>query len=353
MGYRIFIINLGSSSTKVACYDGEVMLFTTTIRHPAAELKTFKRSVDQSDYRFEAVLKVAEEHGCDLSQVDIFMSRGGLLRPAPGGIYAINQRMLDDLLACRYGEHACNAGPIIAHKLSVKYGKPAFIKDPPTVDEYDDLSRVTGLPFMKRISRFHALNQKEAAKRAAAALGKKYEESRFIVAHLGGGITVGVHENGMVIDASNPSDEGPISTDRTGCLPNTQLIEFCFSGARTREDVSRVLFGQGGLVAYTGSTDLKEIMARRQNDHDLQLLIDAMLYRISFWICGFAARLKGRIDGVIITGGMANNAYVVDTIKDRVGFLAPFFVFPGELEMEALAVGGGSVLEGRVEVQEY
>lgn len=353
MGHKIFVINLGSSSTKVACFAERDLLFAATIRHPSAELKVFKRAVDQSDYRLQAILKVAQEHGCDLSQVDVIMSRGGLLRPAPGGVYAINERMRDDLLAGRYGEHGCNAGPLIARKLSEKYGKPAYIKDAPTTDEYDDLSRVTGLPSMKRISRFHALNQKEAARRAAAELGRKYEESRFIVAHLGGGITVGVHENGRVIDASNPSDEGPPSTDRTGCLPNMQLIEFCFSAGRTKEDVMRVLFGQGGLLAYTGSTDLKEVMAKRQSDPALQLLVDAMLYRISFWICGFAARLKGRIDGVIVTGGMAHDPYVVKTIEERVGFLAPFFVYPGEFELEALAEGGLAVLEGRAEVKEY
>jgi butyrate kinase len=353
MGYKIFVINLGSSSTKVACFDNEQQLFITSVRHPAPELQTFKRAVDQSDYRFKAVLKMAEEQGCNLSQIDLFMSRGGLLRPAPGGVYAINQRMLNDLLECRYGEHACNAGPVIAHKLSVKYDKPAFIKDPPTVDEFDDMARATGLPFMKRVSRFHALNQKEAARRVAVQLKKKYEECRFIVAHLGGGITVGVHENGRVVDASNPNDEGPLSTDRTGTLPNMQLVEFCFSENRTREDVNRILFGQGGLLSYTGSTDLKEILLKSENDPEVKLLLETMLYRISFWICGFAARLKGNVDGIVITGGMAHNCYIVNTLRERVGFLAPFFVFPGEFEMEALAAGGLNVLEGREIVKEY
>jgi butyrate kinase len=328
-------------------------MFADTIRHPASELKAFKRAVGQSEYRFNAVIKMAEEHGCDLSQIDVFMSRGGLLRPAPGGIYAINQRMLDDLLGGCYGEHACNAGPIIAHKLSQKYGKPAFVKDPPTVDEFDEMSRLTGLPYMKRVSRFHALNQKEAARKVAAQLGKRYEESKLIVAHLGGGITIGVHENGMVVDASNPNDEGPLSADRTGCLPNTQLVEFCFSENRTKQDVIRILFGQGGLVSYTGSTDLKEIMDRKENDRDVQLLIDTMLYRISFWICGFTARLMGNIDGIIITGGMAHDSYVVNTIRERVGFLAPFFVYPGEFEMEALAEGGRNILEGSAVAKVY
>jgi butyrate kinase len=353
MGYKIFVINLGSSSTKTACYDDGKLLFTASVRHPASELTAFPRAVDQSDYRLRAVLKMAAEQGCDLSQVDLFMSRGGLLRPAPGGIYAINQRMLDDLLECRFGEHVCNAGPVIAYKLSAKYRKPAFVKDPPTVDELDDMARVTGLPSMKRVSRFHALNQKEAARRAAAELNKRYEESRFIVAHLGGGITVGVHENGRVVDASNPNDEGPLSTDRTGCLPNTQLVEFCFAGNRTKEDVFRILFGQGGLVSYTGSTDLTEVMAKGENDPDVKLLIETMLYRISFWICGFAAKLKGDMDGIIITGGMAHDSLIVNTIRERVGFLAPFFVFPGEFEMEALAAGGMDVLEGRAIVKEY
>ena len=350
---KIFVINLGSSSTKIACFAEQEAIFTASVSHPAAELKAFKRAVDQNDYRLKAVLKMAEEHSCDLSQIDIFMSRGGLLRPEPGGVYVINQRMRDDLLVGRFGDHACNMGPLIAHRLAAKYGKAAFIKDPPTVDEFDGLSYITGLPFIKRVSRFHALNQKAVARKAAAALGKKYEDGRFIVAHLGGGITIGVHENGRVVDASNPSDEGPISTDRTGSLPNTQLVEFCFSGSHTKEDVYRILFGQGGLVAYTGSTNLKEIMAERETNPDIQLLLEAVLYRISFWICGFAARLKGKIDAVIITGGMAHDTYVVETIRERVGFLAPFLVLPGEFELEALAEGGRAVLEGRVVPLEY
>lgn len=353
MGYKVFVINLGSSSTKIACFDNETPLFTASVRHPAAELKAFRRAVDQSDYRFQAILKMVEEQGFDLSAIDLFMSRGGLLRPVPGGVYAINQRMLDDLMECRFGEHACNAGPVIAHKLSVKYDKPAFIKDPPTVDEFDDMARVTGLPLMKRVSRFHALNQKEAARRVAARLNKKYEESRFIVAHLGGGITIGVHEYGRVVDASNPNDEGPLSTDRTGTLPNMQLVEFCFSENRTREDVNRILFGQGGLLSYTGSTDLREIKAKSVNNPEIKLLVEAMLYRISFWICGFAARLKGKMDGIIITGGMAHDGFIVDTLRERVGFLGPFFVCPGEFEMEALAAGGIDVMEGREVVKEY
>jgi butyrate kinase len=353
MKHKVFVINLGSSSTKVACFEDKDALFTATVRHPAGELKEFRRAVDQSDYRLQAVLQMAEEHHCDLAKIDLFMSRGGLLRPAPGGIYAVNQQMLNDLMNCRYGEHACNAGPVIAYKLARKYDKPAFIKDPPTVDEFDDLARVTGLPSMKRVSRFHALNQKEAARRGAAQLRKRYEDARLIVAHLGGGITVGVHENGRVVDATNPNDEGPLSTDRTGCLPNTQLVKFCFSENRTLEDVFRVLFGQGGLVSYTDSTDLKEIMQRRKSDSEIQLLIDTMLYRIAFWICGFAARLKGKVDGIILTGGMVHDSYVVDTIRERVGFLAPFLVFPGEFEMEALAAGGMEVLEGKAIVKVY
>lgn len=353
MGYKIFVINLGSSSTKVAAFDGDIIEFIETVRHPSSELQKFKRSVDQTDYRLATILHAAETNGYDLRKVDVFMSRGGLLRPEPGGVYVINQQMLDDLYACRYGEHACNAGPIIAHKLSMKYGKPAFIKDPPTVDEYDDLSRISGLPFMRRVSRFHALNQKAAAKKAAELLKKPYEETRWIVAHLGGGITIGVHQNGRVIDASNPNDEGPMSTDRTGCLPNTELIELCFSGTHSKENIKRLLFGQGGLVSYTGSTDLKEIIQKREADKDIQLLIDAMLYRISFWICGFAVRVHGKLDGVVITGGMAHDNYVVETIQERVEFLAPVFVFPGEFEMEALVDGGNDVLEGKAVIREY
>lgn len=353
MEFNVFVINPGSTSTKVALFEGEKCVFDSVIRHDPAELKAFPTVASQFEYRFNTVNKIVQEERINLGAVDAFAGRGGLLKPLKGGTYVVGKHMLDDLESARYGEHACNLGAIIAAKLADQYHKPAYVVDPVVVDELMDEARLTGLPEITRKSIFHALNQKAAALRAAVEMGIEYKKGRFIVAHLGGGISVGAHDKGRVVDVNNALEEGPFSPDRAGSLPAGQLVELCFSGRYSKEDIKKLLVGKGGLFAYTGTTDCRKVEADAENDENTGKVLAAMIYRISVEICARAAALCGKIDRVVITGGLAHSSYIVDELKKRVSFLGPVTVYPGEDEMPALADGVLRVLTGKEKAFEY
>lgn len=353
----ILAINPGSTSTKVAVYNNNKMLFLKSIRHEYEEIKKFKSIADQYDYRKNIILEELENANIDLSTIGVIMARGGLLKPIKSGIYQVNEKMKEDLtLTKKLGEHASNLGALIADALAkiIPHAK-AFIVDPVVVDELNDVARISGHPKFERISIFHALNQKAVARTHARFLGKKYEELNLIVAHLGGGVSVGAHYQGRVIDVNNALDgDGPFSPERSGSLPVGPLAKLCFSGQYTLEEVMKMIKGEGGMYAYLGTNNGSEVTQRvEQGDEKAKLIFEAMAYQISKEIGAISAVLKGKVDSIILTGGIAFNDIVVDFIKEHVEFIAPVTVYPGEDEMEALASNGVRVLNGEAEILEY
>jgi butyrate kinase len=353
VGTKLFVINPGSTSTKVALFEDERILFEKTVRHDVNEIKSFPSVMAQYEYRLKTIKTILLDNRIDPAEIDAFVGRGGLLKPLSGGTYLVNNKMLEDLKAARYGEHASNLGAIIAFDFAQKHGKNAYIVNPVVVDELMDIARITGLPEMQNISIFHALNQKAVAKRACNEMGIDYRSARLIVAHLGGGISVGVHENGKVIDVNNALEDGPFTPERAGTLPMKQVIELCYSGKYTKKELMRKLIGNSGLIAHTGTSDCRVLVEKAETDDNVRLVLEAMLYRISREICAGAAALYGNIDSILITGGLAYSDYIVDRIKRRVSFLAPVRVYPGEDEMMALAQGVLDVINGSEALLEY
>jgi butyrate kinase len=288
--------------------------------------------------------------------LDIIMGRGGLLHPLSGGVYEINEQMLGDLESARYGEHASNLGALLAFDLAASRGCPAYIADPVVVDEMDELARITGLPEFKRKSIFHALNQRIAAREAARQLGTHYEACTLIVAHLGGGISVGAHRAGRVVDVNNALDgEGPFSPERSGTLPAGDLVRYCFAGNMDMKTITRRISGEGGFVAFFGTSDMRYIEKQCiENPEGLEALyLKAMIYQIAKEIGALTAALKGRVDAVVLTGGMANSLLITSMITESVSFIAQVLVIPGEREMLSLAENGSAVYDGKRGVLRY
>jgi butyrate kinase len=353
---KILAINPGSTSTKIAVYRNTKSVFLKTIRHHTEELSRFIKVADQFEFRREIILKELKEAEIDIKKFSAVVGRGGLIKPIESGVYRVNSRMKEDIKNCIRGEHASNLGALIADDIAS--GLPnakAFIADPVVVDEMQEVARIAGHPKFERVSIFHALNQKAIARQYAKSLDKKYEELNIIVAHLGGGISVGAHYMGRVIDVNNALDgEGPFSPERAGTIPAGQLAKLCFSGEVTFEEVKKMITGKGGLVAHAGTNDAYEIETKaKEGDSIAKLLQDAMSYNIAKYIGQMAVVLKGRVDGIILTGGIAHNPYLVDYIKEMVNFIAPVAVYPGEDEMQALAMNALMALRGDVEVKEY
>lgn len=353
---RILAINPGSTSTKIAVYEGNKNIFLKTLRHSAEELKDFQKITDQFAFRREIILKELAQAGIDIDSIEAIVGRGGLIKPIPSGVYEVNERMIEDLKIGIMGEHASNLGGLIAYDIARTQGKAkAYIADPVVVDELQDVARVAGHPLFQRVSIFHALNQKAVARSYAKSLNKKYEELNLIVAHLGGGISVGAHCKGKVIDVNNALDgEGPFSPERSGTLPVGQLAALCFSGKYTLAEVKKMITGNGGYVAYLGTNSAYDVeIAARNGDEKAKLIQDAMAYQVAKEIGAMSAVLKGQVDGIILTGGIAHNAYFVNYIKEMVSHLGPIIVYPGEDEMEALAMNGLMVLRGEVQPRVY
>jgi butyrate kinase len=353
--YRILSINPGSTSTKIAVYDGETPLFEKTIEHSAQEIGKYKRIVDQYEFRRDAVLEILAEHNVRLESLSAVAARGGLLRPIPGGTYRVNQRMLDDLVKPQEREHASNLAALIGNEIAQKVGIPCFITDPVCVDEFEEVARISGLPEIERKSLSHALNMKAAARLAAKDLGKRYEELNLIVAHLGGGISVAPHRKGRMIDVNQALDgTGPFSPERAGGLPVGDLVRIAYSGKYTYEQLFRRLVGGGGLVAHLGTNNAREVEDRiGAGDAHAKLVYEAMAYQIAKEIGLVAAVLKGEIDAVVITGGLARSTMLVDWIVDRVKWIAPVMLYPGEDELHALTLGALRVLRGEEKALDY
>ena len=355
MSYRILVINPGSTSTKIAIYDGENEVVRMTLRHSDADLSKFATIADQSEYRENFVLKFLEENNIPLSSISSVVGRGGLLNPLAGGTYKINNAMCDFIKSAKRGEHASNLGAIIAKSIADKINVESFIVDPVVVDELEAEARIAGHPLFERISIFHALNQKAVARIAANKLGKKYEDCNFVIAHVGGGISVGAHRKGKVIDVNNALDgDGAFSAERSGGLPSGQLVDVCFSGKYSKQEVKKMLKGKGGVVAYLGTNDMIEVEKRIDaKDEKAEAIFNAMCYQISKDVGACAAVLEGKVDCIIITGGVANDKRLVDYISRRVSFIAPIEVFPGEEEMRPLALGALRVLNKEEKAREY
>ncbi|MDR2528635.1 MAG: butyrate kinase [Synergistaceae bacterium] len=349
---KIFAINPGSTSTKIALFDGAKCLWTDTQRYDADVIGRFNSIMDQEDFRYGEIKKTLDARGA--TTFDAVVGRGGLMKPIKGGAYHVNDAMLRDLKAMTYGAHASNLGAPLAVRFAAN-GAPAFIVDPVVVDELVDEARLSGLPEMPRISVFHALNQKAVARRAAADLKKPLSECGLVVAHMGGGVSVGAHEKGRVIDVNNALDgEGPMSPERSGSLPVGGLATLCFSGKYTLREIQKKINGQGGLVAHLGTNDLREVEKRvAARDHQAALVFEALTYQISKEIGSCAAVLKGVVDAVVLTGGLAFSDALCARITDRVSFIAPVLRYPGEDEMQALAEGVLRVLTGEESPLEY
>lgn len=355
MNFKILVINPGSTSTKIAIFDNEKKVLVETLRHTTEEIQSYKNVCDQFEFRENVILKVLKEKNIDINEINVVVGRGGLLKPIIGGTYEINKKMLEDLKVGIQGQHASNLGGLIADGIAKKLNIPAYIVDPVVVDEMDDIARYSGIPEIQRKSIFHALNQKAVAKRYARENRKDYNDLRIIVAHMGGGISVGAHKNGRIVDVNNALDgDGAFSPERSGSLPVGDLVRMCFSGDYTKEEVLKKITGKGGFVAYLGTNDALEVeKAAANGDEKAKKVQDALSYQVAKEIGAAAAVLEGKVDVIILTGGMAYGKPVVDFISRKVSFIAPIVVYPGEDEMLALAEGALRVLQGKETAKEY
>ncbi len=346
--HRILAINPGSTSTKVAVYEGRDLLTELTLRHSAQEIGQFKRVTDQFDFRKQIILDAVAASGVDVATLDAVIGRGGVLKPMESGVFEVNEAMKRDLVASERGEHASNLGGLIAADIASAQGIPAYIADPVVVDELDDVARLSGLPELPRMSIFHALNQKAIARLYAEQQGANYNELNLIVVHMGGGISIGAHRQGRVVDVNQCLDgEAPMSPERAGTLPAGQLARMCFSGKYSEGEVLKMITGRGGIVAHLGTNDCRDASAAAASgDEKAQLVLDAMAYNTAKHIGAAAAVLKGRVDAIILTGGIAHDKNICGYITERVGFVAPVVVIAGENELEALALNALRVLEG-------
>ncbi len=346
--YKILVINPGSTSTKVALFSNEQMLFEKKIEHNSKKLSNFSKIIEQYQFRREIILDFLKEKGINLSTLNAVVGRGGLLKPIASGTYRVNEKMLEDLRNGVSGQHASNLGGILANGIAEKLSIPAYIVDPVVIDEMKPIARISGMPEIPRISILHALNQKAVARKAALDLGKKYEKANFIVAHLGGGISVGIHCKGKIIDVNNAlNGEGPFTPERSGGVPVGGLVNLCFSKKYTKDEIMKKIKGKGGLVAYLNTNDVREVIKRiEQGDKKAKLLLEAMAYQIAKEIGAAATVLKGQIDAIILTGGIAYANDFINMIRDRVSFLSLVMVYPGEEEMLSLCEGALRVLKG-------
>ncbi len=352
----ILAINPGSTSTKIAVYSGTTAVFIQTLRHSTEELAPFDRVTDQFNFRKELILKELENAEINLSRINVIMGRGGLLKPVKSGIIKVDEEMCEDLRSCKYGEHASNLGGLIAYDLARSIpDSVACIANPVVVDELDDLARLSGHPLLPRRSIFHALNQKAVAREHSKSIMRKYEDLNLVVVHLGGGITVGAHKKGMVVDVNQGLDgDGPFSPERSGTLPVADLTRLCFSGKYKEKEVLKMITGKGGLVAYLETNSAYEVEQRAAaGDEYAKYIYDGMAYQIAKEVGSMVAVLRGELDGILITGGIAHDKYFVNQIISYVHRFAPVHVYPGEDEMLALAMNGYRLMNGEAEARKY
>lgn len=353
---RILAINPGSTSTKIAVYRNTKPRFLKSIRHSEEELASFDKIIDQFEFRKELVLKELAKEDLKMDEITAVIGRGGIMRPMESGVYEVNDAMRDDLRSMKYGEHASSLGGLIADEIASSIsGARSFIANPTTVDEFKEVARISGHPLFVRKSIFHALNHKMIARNHAALAGKNYEDMNLIVAHLGGGVSVAAHQKGKVIDANQALDgDGPFGPERSGTLPVGDLARLCFSGDYKYEDVKKMITGSGGYVAYLNTNDAYTVgLMAEEGNEKAKLIQNAMCYQIGKEIGAMSAVLKGQVDAILLTGGIAHNTIVVDYIKTMVAHISRVVVYPGEDEMKALAENALRVMNGEEEVKVY
>lgn len=355
MSYKLLIINPGSTSTKIGVYQDEKEVFVKTLRHSTEEIGSYYSIYDQFLFRKEIIVKALEENNIDLNELSAIVGRGGMLKPMEGGTYLVNETMIEDLKVGVQGQHASNLGGIISNEIAKELKIPAYIVDPVVVDELQDVARISGVPELPRVSKFHALNQKAVAKRYGIESGKGYENLNLIVVHLGGGVSVGAHKKGKVIDVNNALDgDGPFSPERAGSVPIGELIRLCFSGKYTEKEIYNKIVGKGGFVAYLNTNDARELEDWvNEGREEVIKYYNAFVYQIAKSIGEMATVLKGNVDRIIVTGGIAYWKELIRDLNEIVSFIAPITVYPGEDELLALAQGALRVLRGEEIAKEY
>ncbi len=352
--YRILAIDPGSTSTKVGIFTGGE-LKKESVEHKKEVLEQFSTVIEQKGMRVEAIRTFLLKNGLDGVKFDATVGRGGLLKPIDGGVYMVDGAMLKDLKEGRYGVHPANLGGILAYEFASLFNCPAFVVDPPTIDEMDSVAKLSGLKEIERKSKFHALNQRATAKKAAELLGKDYRDVNLIVAHMGGGVSVGAHRRGRVVDVNNALDgDGPYSVERSGGLPFGDLLRLVRDGEYSVDELMYKCLKRGGVYSYLGLTDMKKVEVMVENgDEFAKLVVDGFIYQVAKEIGALSSALSGSLDGIVLTGGLAKSRYIVDNLKKRVSFLAPVFVFEGEFEIEALVDGALGALKGEVKIKRY
>lgn len=355
MSIKSLIINPGSTSTKIGVFEDETLLFEETLRHSTEEIGRYASIVEQKDFRKKIITDLLESKNFDIKSLQVIVGRGGMLKPIPGGTYAVTDELLEDLKVGVQGQHASNLGGILAREIGDELGVPSYIVDPVVVDELMPIARYSGVPELPRTSVFHALNQKAVAKRYARECGKAYESLRLIVVHMGGGVSVGAHENGKVVDVFNALDgDGAFSPERAGAVPSGALIKMCYSGKYTEKEVYVKVVGKGGFNAYLGTNDMREVTKMADGgDARAQEAKAAFILQVSKDIGSMACVLNGRVDQIIVTGGIAYGKEVIEALKERAGWIAPFTVYPGEDELLALAQGALRVINGEEKAMTY
>ncbi|MBP9559125.1 MAG: butyrate kinase [Synergistaceae bacterium] len=342
--YRILAVNPGSTSTKIAVYENGDEILKENIPVDQDIISEYKCVLDQLEHRFDLIKRTLIDNGVKPDSFDAVVGRGGILAPMPSGTYLVTEEMTDYLKDAPRGEHASNLGAFIAEKFAHMSGCEAYIVDPVSVDELTDIARISGAPEIKRSSLVHALNQKAVARKVAADLGKKYEDCRFVVAHLGTGITIGAHSSGKIVDVVGAKADGPFSPERAGGLPVGELVDLIFSGRYTKEELKKKLLSGWGIVAYLGTRDIREVFKMAENDPEARIILEAFVYQIAKGVGELCTVLDGEIDAVILTGGMAHSDRLMEMLKKKIKFLAPIVIIPGENELEALYKGAERVL---------
>lgn len=355
MSVKSLIINPGSTSTKIGVFEDETLLFEETLRHSTEEIASYASIVDQKDFRKNIITNFLAEKNFDIKSLNMVVGRGGMLKPIPGGTYQVSDELLADLKVGVQGQHASNLGGILAKEIADSLGVPAYIVDPVVVDELEDVARLSGVPELPRKSKFHALNQKAVAKRYGKESGKGYENLNLVVVHMGGGVSVGAHKNGRVVDVNNALDgDGAFSPERAGGVPAGDLVRMCFSGDYTQAEVFKKLVGNGGINAYLGTNDMRDVgKAVEAGDAKAAAVREAFIYQVCKEIGSMATVLDGKVDQIILTGGIAYDKNVVAGIQARTSFIADFTVYPGEDELLALVQGGLRVLNGEEKAMAY
>lgn len=355
MAIRSLIINPGSTSTKIGVFDDEKQVFDKTLRHTTEEIAQFDHIVDQMNFRKNIIIDALKENNVDIKSFDVIVGRGGMLKPIEGGTYAVTDELCADLRVGVQGEHASNLGGLLAREIGDSIGVPSYIVDPVVVDEMEPVARISGVPEIERVSIFHALNAKAMARRYAAETGRKYTDINVIAVHMGGGVSVSAHKNGRVIDVFNAFDgDGAFSPERAGGLPSGALVKLCFESGRTEKEVKKMIVGNGGFNAYLGTNDARDVDKMCiAGDEKAILVRNAFIYQLAKNIGAMSAVLEGKVDQIILTGGIAYDKYVTAEITKKVSFIAPVKVYAGEDELLALAQGALRVMNGEEKVKEY